>query len=669
MRSFAPFNMATMFNRANSLIVLALLHVASADAQDWLHYGGDSGGSHYSSLQQINRDNVQGLTQAWQFSTGEIAEFPDRRPMLGYNGTPLLLPEAAGQSLVFCTPLNRIIALDPTTGAERWTYDAKIDMGPLSDRLLCRGIAYRHDNATPADKPCEHSLYMGTKDLRLIAIDAKTGQACPKFGVDGELNLLPDIHGETPDLAIGDVQFTSPPVIVGNIVITGFADNSKFWRMDSPSGAVRAYDARNGELRWIFDPVPRNTGDPEAENWDPDALKKTGGANVWSMISVDKERNLVFLPTATAGPNNYGGQRPGDNRYANSVVALDASTGNVVWHFQIVHHDVWDLDLPAQPILIDIEKDGENIPVVVQLTKMGLVFVLHRETGVPVFPVEERPVPTDGVVPGEVLSPTQPFPVKPDPLGQVGISLDDAWGYTAIDRNGCRGKMAKFRLGGLYEPPTTQGTLMMPGGSINNWGGGAYDPNTNTLIVPINQVPTFLKMFRTADIPADVLAQPRIGPIGPPTPIAGSDYAYQMAPLLSMFMSPCTAPPWGELAAINMDSGEIMWRRTLGVLDKLARMPLPLEWGTPLGGGPTVTAGGLVFIGASADERFRAFDVATGKKLWETITPSAAMATPMTYSIDGKQYVVVMAGGHMFYYMQNISDHIVAFALPDESTN
>jgi quinoprotein glucose dehydrogenase len=651
------------------IVVLCAISPAIGGDENWLHYGGDAGGSHYSSLSQINRDNVQNLEPAWQFSAGEIAELPERRSMLGFNGTPLLLPEAAGQSLVFCTALNRVIALDPTTGIQRWKFGAEIDIGLPTDRLICRGIAYRQDLAVPEDKPCRHSLFMGTKDLRLINLDALTGIPCPKFGVAGELNLLPEIHGDTPDLAIGDLQFISAPVVVGNTVITGFADNSKFWRMDSPSGAVRAYDARNGELRWIFDPVPRNAGDAQAENWDAESLKKTGGANVWSMISVDTERNMVFLPTATAGPNNYGGERPGDNRYANSVVALDAATGNVVWHFQAVHHDVWDLDLPSQPILVDIQKDGERIPVVIQLTKMGLVFVLHRETGVPVFPVEERPVPTDGVVPGEVLSPTQPFPVKPEPLGKVGISLDDAWGYTAIDRNGCRSEMEKFRLGGLYEPPTLQGTLMMPGGSINNWGGGAYDPNTNALIVPINQVPTFLKMFVTADIPAETLAKPRIGPIGPPTPIAGSKYAYQMAPLLSMFMSPCTAPPWGELAAINMDSGEIMWRRTLGVLDKLARMPLPLEWGTPLSGGPTVTAGGLIFIGATADERFRAFDVTTGEKLWETETPSAAMATPMTYSIDGKQYVVVMAGGHMFYYMQNITDYIVAFALPDESTN
>ncbi len=647
------------------LIIAGLLAGTQLAAQDWLHYGGDAGGSNYSGLDQINRENVANLELAWQFSAAEIAEYPERRLMLGFNGQPLLLPEDAGQSLVMCTALNRIVALDPVTGAERWKYDPEIDIGPPSDRLICRGLAYRKDDAVAAGKACRHSLYMGTKDLRLVAVDALTGIPCAGFADNGELNLMPDIHGDIPELNIGDVQFIAPPVVVGHTLITGFADNTKFWRMDSPSGAVRAYDARNGELRWIFDPVPRNAGDPEAASWDPEALQKTGGANAWAMISVDEARNMVFVPTATAGPNNYGGERIGENRYANSVVALDAATGNVVWHFQMVHHDVWDLDIPSQPILVDIQKDGETIPVVIQLTKMGLVFVLHRETGVPVFPVEERAVPTDGVVPGEVLSPTQPFPVVPEPLGKVGITLDDAWGYTAIDRSGCRSEMEKFRLGGLYTPPTLQGTLMMPGASINNWGGAAYDPATNLLVLPISQAPTFLRMFVTADIPPEVLDKPRIGPIGPPTPIAGSDYAYQMAPLLSMFMTPCVAPPWGELAAMDMETGELRWRHPLGVIDKLARMPLPLEWGTPLAGGPIVTASGLIFIGATGDERFRAFDIETGEKLWETFIPSAAMANPISYEIDGKQYIAVMAGGHMFKYSLNIADYLVVFTLPD----
>ncbi|MEC9376253.1 MAG: pyrroloquinoline quinone-dependent dehydrogenase [Pseudomonadota bacterium] len=635
-------------------------------AYGWEYYGGDSGGSHYSDLNQINRDNVGLLEQVWEYSAGEIKERPERQSMLGFNGTPLFLPEEAGHSLVFCTALNRIIALDPITGKERWKYDAKIKLGPMGDRFLCRGIAYRENLSISSQEACRHSLFMGTKDLRLISIDALNGKPCEKFGIKGELNLMPEIHGDTPNLRLGDLQFTAPPVIIENLVVTGFADNTKFWRMDSPSGAIRAYDAESGELRWVFDPVPRGLDDPEASGWEPSQLKKTGGANAWTMLSVDEDRKMIFVPTATAGPNNYGGERLGDNRYANSVVALNALTGDVIWHFQIVHHDDRDLDLPAQPILVDINKDGEQIPVVIQLTKMGLIFVLHRETGKPIFPVEERKVPTDGVIAGEVLSPTQPYPLKPEPLIKPGISLDDAWGYTSIDRSGCKSEMEKFRLGaGLYEPPSLQGTLMMPGGSVNNWEGAAFDPNTNLLVLPITSIPSFIRLWMTEDIPPEILNQPRMGPIGPPTPITGSKFAYQMSPLLSMFMSPCVAPPWGEIAAIDMSTGDVRWRHPLGVLDKLARMPLPLEWGTPLAGGPTVTAGGVVFIGASADDRFRAFDIETGKKLWEAPMPSAAMATPMTYSINDKQYVVVMAGGHMFKYFQNISDYLVAFTLPD----
>ena len=648
-----------------TLLSLLVTHAATAD--DWLHFGGDAGGSHFSGLEQINRANVAQLEMVWSYSTGEVEEFPDRRPMQAFNGTPILLPESAGQSLVLCTAFNRITALNPATGEPRWTYDAEIDHGGDGDKFQCRGIEYWEDTEAASTALCRHRLFMGTKDLRLVVIDATSGKPCDGFGHGGELDLAGEMAGMMPDLKVGyDMQFSAPPVVVGDVVIIGSADNTKFWRADNPSGAVRAFSARTGAPAWSFDPVPRNADDPAAAGWDAQALQETGGANVWSMMSVDEEREMVFLPTATAGPNYYGGNRPGDNRYANSVVALDANTGKVIWHYQIVHHDVWDIDLPAQPMLVDLTYEGRKIPAVIQLTKQGLIFVLHRETGVPVFPVEERPVPTDGV-PGEQLSPTQPFPTVPPPLGKIGIAPEDAWGFTAFDRGWCRDAIAGYRQGGLYEPPSLQGTVMMPGMSINNWGGGAFDAERNLLITPITQAPLALKLWVTEDIPPEVMDQPRRGPLGPPTPIAGTDYAYQMIPLLSPLFAPCTAPPWGELAAIDLTDGSTRWRRTLGVMDKMMPVPFPLQWGTPLSGGPTVTAGGLVFIGASADERFRAFDIDTGELLWEAEIPSAAMAVPMTYEVDGKQYVVVAAGGHMFMYFQNISDHIVAFALPGDA--
>ena len=646
-------------------VAVASLTGGAAQASDWPHISGDAGGSHYSALDQINRDNVSQLKLAWSYSTGEVAEFPDRRSMSAFNGTPILLPESAGQSLVLCSAFNRIIALDPVTGKPRWKYDPGIKLGGPGEKFLCRGIEYWEDTAAAPGAACRHRLFMGTKDLRLIAIDALTGSACSSFGEGGEINLAAEMARMMPDLKPGyDMQFSAPPVAVGDVVIIGSADNTKFWRADNPSGAVRAFDARTGAPRWSFDPVPRNADDPVAAGWDSAALQRTGGANVWTMLSVDEARGLVFLPTATAGPNYYGGARPGDNRYANSVVALNAATGRVVWHYQVVHHDVWDIDLPAQPMLVEIEHDGVKLPVVVQLTKQGLVFVLNRETGEPVFPVEERPFPTDGV-PGEIMSPTQPIPVTPLPLGKVGISPDDAWGFTPFDRAWCRRAIAGYRQGGLYEPTSLKGTVTMPGLAITTWEGGAFDPSRNLLIVPITQAPKVLKLWITKDIPPEVMNQPRRGPLGPPTPIDGTRYAYQMIPLLSPLFAPCTAPPWGELAAIDLSDGSTRWRHPLGVLDKMMPVPIPLPWGTPLGGGPTVTAGGLVFIGASADERFRAFDIDTGQKLWEVRTPSAAMATPMTYQVNGRQFVVVAAGGHLFKYFQNIADYVVAYALPD----
>ncbi len=645
------------------LFTFALFAAATAYAEDWQHYGGDGGGSHYSSLAQINRDNVQDLTLAWSYRTGDIERYPERRALAALNVTPIMLPESAGQSLVLCASMNRVIALDPLTGKERWSYDPEIILGPMDNKFLCRGVAYWDDTAAEPDAVCKHRVFTGTKDLRLIAIDARTGKPCEDFGARGTVDIRPDIYEDVPNLREGDVQFSAPPVVISDLVIIGAADNTKIWRADNPSGEIRAFDARTGEPRWSFDPIPRTADDPAASDWTAEAMRTTGGANVWSMMSVDPERGLVFLPTATAGPNNFGGLRPGDNRYANSVVALNAADGSVAWHFQTLHHDVWDLDLPAQPMLVDLKRDGKIVPVVIQITKQGLTFVLHRETGEPIFGVEERPVPTDGV-PGEVLSPTQPFPVKPDPLGSQRFTPDDAWGFTFFDRNACRKKFAAFGRTGQYEPPSFEGTLIP--GAMNNWGGGAYDPERSLLIVPVSEIPMYFRIKRTEDVTPEEWSKPRQGPLGPPIEMAGTPYAFEYGPVMSPSFAPCISPPWGELAAIDLsgDTGT-RWRFPLGTLEKLMPIPLPLPYGTPLAGGPTVTAGGLVFIGASSDEKFRAFDIDTGEKLWEVDTPASAMATPMTYEINGRQFVVVAAGGHMFKGFQNISDYIVAYALPE----
>ena len=644
-----------------------------AAASDWLHYGGSQGGTHHSNLTQINRDNVSELELAWSYRTGAIERHPDRKAMASFHATPILLPKEAGESLVFCTPFNRIIALDPVKGTERWAYDPELDIGRPGVRFHCRGIAYGKDEAAPADARCAPRLFMGTFDLRVTSIDARSGEPCADFGDGGavdvhrmvlaEVTAKAELIGRPADFRAGDVQFSSPPVIVGDTVILGSTNNTKFRRIDGPSGMVRAFDARSGELRWTFDPVPRNVDDPQAGNWTESALQTTGAANVWSMMSVDADRDLVFLPTASASPDFYGGERPGDNRYANSVVALRGSTGKPVWHYQVVHHDVWDLDLPAQPILTDIEHDGQKIPVVIQLTKQGMVFVLHRETGEPVFPVEERPVPTDGV-PGEQLSPTQPYPATLPLLVPHELSADIAWGFTFFDEWFCRNWLERSRTDHYYAPPSPEGTASYPGMGVNNWGGGAIT-GQDLLIVPINRAIVTRSLIPLTDIDPEALKNPMSGLAGLPGRLDGTAYAQQFKPMLSPLFSPCNPPPWGELAALDLRSGKIRWRRTLGVLDKLMPVPIPLPWGTPNAGGPIVTDGGVIFIGATMDERFRAFDVDTGKQLWETLTPTASMATPMTYEIDGRQFVVIASGGHMWQYMFKISDYLVAYALPE----
>ena len=656
-----------------ALVATGLLCAAPSAAQ-WLYYGGDQQGRHHSSLDQINTTNVAELELAWTYRTGALARHPDRASAASFHATPLMLPPEAGGALVFCTPYNRIVALDPTKGTERWTYDSEPDLGTGPVRYNCRGIAYWRDATALPGAPCAHRLFMGTTDLRLVAIDARTGDTCSAFGQDGEVNIKIDVMAEVTakaqaigrpaDYRHGDVQFASPPVVIADTVIVGSSNNTKFRRADGPSGRVRAFNARSGKPSWTFDPVPRNPGDAQAANWSEEALKITGAANVWSMMSVDAERGLVFLPTASASPDFFGGTRPGDNRYANSVVALNGASGEIVWHYQIVHHDVWDLDLPAQPILTDIDHAGERIPVVVQLTKQGLIFVLHRETGEPVFPVEERPVPTDGV-PGDVLSPTQPFPSHPPPLVAAGIGPDDAWGFTMLDRGKCRDMIAAARYGEYYAPPSRQGTVMFPGMGVNNWGGGAISPDGNVIVVPINRAPILRGLIPLAELNPDVLDAPMAGLMGNPGRLDGTGYAQVFKPLLSPLFSPCTPPPWGELAAVDLSAGKIIWRRNLGVLDKLMPVPIPLNWGTPNAGGPIMTAGGLVFIGATMDERFRAFDTNTGEMLWETVTPTASMATPMTYEINGRQFVVIASGGHMWQYGFKLGDWLVAYALPD----
>ncbi|MGI9308895.1 MAG: pyrroloquinoline quinone-dependent dehydrogenase, partial [Gammaproteobacteria bacterium] len=380
-----------------------------ADDTGWLHYGRDAGGARFSPLTQISADNVNDLELAWSYRHGDLKKFPERAAFAGFHATPILLPEAAGGSLVACTPFSRAFALDPTTGQERWSYDPGIELSPVATRLKCLGLAYWEDPKAESDAQCRHRLIWGTHDRRIVAVDAIYGTPCKDFGSDGEVDVNPLIEAAAvsqPDPA--GTTFSAPPVVVNGVIVIGHINNMKNQYPDAPAGIIRAFDARDGALRWEFDPIPRDRSQPHAVDWTDEAMKITGGANAWPPMSADPERDLVFIPTAGPGPNFYGGTRPGDNRWANSVVALKIQSGEIAWGFQAVHHDVWDWDIPAAPIVADIPVNGERVPALIVLTKQSLVFVLHRDTGEPVFEVEERPVPTGGVE-GEHLSPTQPF--------------------------------------------------------------------------------------------------------------------------------------------------------------------------------------------------------------------------------------------------------------------
>jgi len=639
--------------------------VAHGADTGWPVYGHDQGGARFSPLTQINTGNVDQLQLAWSYRHGDLDKHPDRAAFAGLHVTPILLPSAAGGHLVGCTPFSRVFALDPATGEERWSFDPEIELSEVPTRLKCLGVAYWRDPQAEPGSLCAHRVIWGTHDRHIAAVDAPTGKACAGFGVAGKVDVNPLIAAASvtqPDPA--GTTFSAPPVVVNGVIVIGHINNMKNQYPDAPAGVIRAFDARTGALRWEFDPIPRDRSAPHAVDWTDEAMRLTGGANAWSLLSADPERDLVFIPTAGPGPNFYGGTRPGDNRWANSVVALRVQTGELAWGFQAVHHDVWDWDIPAAPILADVPIDGEMKPAVIVLTKQSLVFVLDRDTGKPLIHVEERPVPTDGV-PGEALSPTQPFPVKPPPLMRTSITPDDAWGATFFDRNACREVIEASRHGKIFTPPSRDGWLMLPstaGGP--NWGGGAWDPENRLLVTNVSQVALWLQLM-----PNEAAASPPRGdysagaPMGPPSKINDTDYAIRQKIFLSPMFQPCTSPPWSTLVAVDLAAGEIEWSVTLGTIEQLSPLPIPLKWGSPLAGGPIATAGGLVFVGSTADSYLRAFDIRTGEELWAVQTPAAAHATPMTYEVDGTQYVVTAAGSHMFINAKTINDYIVAYAL------
>jgi len=627
---------------------------------EWPVYGGTPGGARYSPLTQIDQGNVGHLEVAWTYHTGDVSEggpgAPARNPS-SFQATPIVVDG----TLYFPTAFSRVIALDPETGRERWSFDPELDLSASYAEIAARGVTTWLDPERGAGDECRQRIFLAHRGARLHALDAETGRPCSDFGTAGEVDLTlgvarvrdPDYHG--PNYGV-----TSPPVTIGDLVVVGSAIGDNQWVEDA-TGVVRAYDARSGALRWAWDPIPREEGDSRWREWTAKARRKNGGANAWSILSVDPERDLVFVPTGSASPDFYGGERTGDNRWANSVVALRGSTGELVWGYQLVHHDLWDYDVPAQPTLVTLRRNGEEIPAVAQASKMGLVFVLHRETGEPLFPVEERPVPQSDV-PGERTSPTQPFPTLPPPLVPHRFAPEDAWGLTPWDRGRCRELFQGLRYDGIFTPPSLQGTLLFPGGAGGtNWGSVAFEPSSGLLVLNTSSVPHSVRLIPQADL----AETRRANPGKEVSPQAGAPYGMIRDVVLSPLGVPCNPPPWGQLHAIDLSTGRVRWQVTLGTTRDLAPVPIPIGWGTPNMGGPIITATGLVFIGAAMDDYLRAFDLESGAELWKGRLPAGGQATPMTYRLgeDRRQYVVIAAGGHGKMGTR-LGDALVAFALP-----
>jgi quinoprotein glucose dehydrogenase len=618
---------------------------------EWPIYGRDAGGSRFSPLDEITPSNVAKLAPAWTFHTGEIEE---AKQVQWKNATFEATPILVDATLYLCTGQGRIFALDPETGRERWRVDLGLVKGIGRSDPACRGVSTWLDPAAPPGAPCRRRIVTASLDAKLVALDAVTGERCAAFGAGGEVDLGAGITNATH----GHYAVTSPPVVIGDLLVVGSAvgDNK---RTDDSSGVVRAYDARTGALRWGWDPIPRSPADPAWATWKEDSAARTGAANAWAQLSADPERGLVFVPTGSASPDFYGGERKGENRWANSVVALRAADGKLAWGFQVVHHDLWDYDVPAQPTLIRVRRDERVIPAVVQATKMGHLFFLDRETGAPLFPVEERAVPASDV-PGEETSPTQPFPLLPAPLVPARLTPEDAWGLTPWDRAKCRDRIASLRSEGIFTPPSLRGTIIFPGNAGGtNWGSVAFDPTQDLLFVNTSRVAHVVTLIPRDGLDAARKATPHLEI----SPMLGTPFGMRREPLLSPFMIPCNPPPWGTLAAIDTTTGKVRWEVTLGTTRDLAPVPLAIAWGTPNMGGPIVTAGGVVFIGAAMDDYLRAFDAKTGAELWKGRLPAGGQATPMTYRAGGKQYVVIAAGGHG-RMTTTLGDAVVAFRVP-----
>ncbi|PYG58004.1 glucose/quinate/shikimate family membrane-bound PQQ-dependent dehydrogenase [Rhizobium sp. UGM030330-04] len=614
---------------------------------DWHQYGRTPYGQRYSPLTQVNVDNVSQLKEAWRYQTGDV-KLPDDVGETTYQVTPLKV----GNTLYICTPHNWAIAIDAATGEEKWKYDPNVGLNPDRQHQTCRGVSYYAEPNAAQGTACAERVYLPTSDARLIALDAATGQVCTSFADQGVLHLEQGMKYNPA----GYYYSTSPPVIAAGKIIIGGAVNDNYSTQEQ-SGVIRAFDVNSGALIWNWD-----SGNPEKT--EPIAAGETyttNSPNSWSVLSYDEGLGLVYVPLGNQVPDQLGmGRSENVEKYSSSIVALDINTGKDRWVRQTVHHDLWDMDVPAQPVLLDITKDGQTVPALVGPTKQGDIYVLDRRTGEPLLPITEEPAP-GGAIPEDFTSPTQPttaLSFKPAPLQEK-----DMWGVSMFDQLACRIRFHQLNYKGRYTPPSLNGSIIYPGNfGTFNWGSVAVDPERQVMF----GMPTYLA-FTSRLVPRDQIppkGQDEKGSEQGLNRNDGAPYGVFMGPFLGPLQIPCQAPPWGYVAGADLRTGDIAYKHKNGTVYDMTPLPLPFKVGVPGIGGPMITKGGVAFLGAAVDNYLRAYDLTTGKQLWEARLPAGGQATPMTYALDsGKQYVVMVAGGHGSVGTKP-GDYVIAYTLP-----